>query len=683
MPSVPPTDKASKWLSWMLSALCFALVMSGVLYLEQLESRQYEERRATQLQRDVDQIRLRVTSELQSALDELAVLADWSEASNSPSPEVFRGISERLLARHPALRSTTLLPNDVIQQAYPPNPAIIGLNVGADPQQGPAVQLMAKQDAPIVTGPIRLKQGGDGLLLRSPIFRQGHYWGHVSLVFDVLRLAEALQEEEATREVLVSLIDADGNGLTGEFLLGHEFESCRDCVSLSLELGQETWLVRGQSIQASPGFPSNGTSFWLGLSLALLASALMFWGTSSAFELRRKNKSLRLSEQAALAAVQTKAAFLATMSHELRTPMNGVIATAELLQESPLNEEQLDLVKTISGSGRSLLAIINDILDFSKLEAGKMEITPEATSIAEVLGELQLMLQNLIGKRQIRLVMDVSEGLPPFVELDPMRLRQVLLNLASNAIKFSEEGVVTIRALESTHPTEQLLFEVVDTGIGIEDTSILFQDFVQADSSTTRRFGGTGLGLAITKNLVQLMGGEISVESELGQGSRFFVSLPMIRTNLPSASLPTIRPQSSSLVPASNRGRALVVDDNAVNRKVAQKILNQLGWTAVLAEDGAEAVQAAEHGDYDIIFMDCQMPVLDGYEATSRIRELDSQTRITPIVAMTANALAGDKERCLASGMSDYLTKPLSIDRVRESLERWGDSKGSKRGEEP
>ncbi len=259
-----------------------------------------------------------------------------------------------------------------------------------------------------------------------------------------------------------------------------------------------------------------------------------------------------------------------------------------------------------------------------------------------------------------------------------MRVRQIILNFGSNGIKFTPTGEVNI----SVHLTssDTLHFSIEDTGIGIEDTSILFENFVQADSSTTRRFGGTGLGLAISKNLVTLMGGEVGVRSSPGQGSHFWFTLPLVVSEPALPSMLDASEAASTPLVTARPGSALVVDDNAVNRKVARKILERLGWQVTMAEDGAAAVDAAVTGAFDIIFMDCQMPVLDGYSATQQIRAFDGRLSAIPIVAMTANALSGDRERCLRCGMNDYLTKPLSINRVQESLIRHCSSTAEREG---
>lgn len=390
--------------------------------------------------------------------------------------------------------------------------------------------------------------------------------------------------------------------------------------------------------------------------------------------LRRQSVSLNearveaeAARESAEQATRAKARFLATMSHELRTPMNGVIATAELLRSAETAAERGELTETIIRSGQSLLAIINDILDFSKLDAGKVSLDPQPTSVRALLRDIVALLQAQIEANDVTMTTVVDAAVPETVLVDGLRLRQVMLNLCSNGVKFTRGGRVQVHCTSAGRdgPRHRLVFSVEDDGIGIAEPELLFREFTQADDSTTRRYGGTGLGLAISKRLVTLLGGEIFVRSALGKGSRFELELALSEHS-PEAREPA-PPGSAPIVLRS--GTALVVDDNAVNRMVARKVLERLGWRVELAEDGEQATQKAREERFDIIFMDCQMPVLDGFEATKRIRSLDPDA--PPIVALTANALPEDRELCLAAGMSDFLSKPVHAEVLQQVLSRW------------
>ncbi|HKI00772.1 MAG TPA: MHYT domain-containing protein [Thermoanaerobaculia bacterium] len=411
---------------------------------------------------------------------------------------------------------------------------------------------------------------------------------------------------------------------------------------------------------------------WMAVVIAAVTSVIIAVAIAATLVDRRTAELVRKRDEA-VRENRAKSDFLAAMSHEIRTPLNGVIGMADLLASGPLAPEQRDQAETIRRSGQTLLAILNDILDWAKIEAGRLEVERLPVDARAAAADTVALYRSQVREGGGELILDWPETVPRQVLADPIRVRQVLLNLVSNALKFAPGGTVTVAA--SASEEERLAIAVRDTGIGMDKAqrARLFRPFTQGDASTTRRFGGTGLGLAITARLLEAMGGTIAVASAPGCGSTFTVRLPLAsEPAIEDAAVSPVSPSPPTLQPGAvpRRRRILVAEDSPVNRKVAQAMLEYLGTTVECVEDGYEAVEATARAAYDLVLLDIFMPVLDGLAAARaiRAREAADGGGRQRLVALTANAFAADREACEAAGMDGFLAKPITLDSLHALL---------------
>ncbi|MES2769281.1 MAG: CHASE3 domain-containing protein [Bdellovibrionota bacterium] len=434
----------------------------------------------------------------------------------------------------------------------------------------------------------------------------------------------------------------------------------------------ETRLLDERSLNARETARFLDTTMYVGLFLIL---ALMFIACSNMYyDIRKKRviqRQLRDLKQKAIEASQMKSDFLANMSHEIRTPMNGIYGMIELMQKTSLTAEQKDFMQTLQQSSEALLALINDILDLSKIEAGKLELDITPFEIKQLILSASKSMEYSAKHKHLELKISYDDSIPELVLGDSLRLRQIILNLVGNAIKFSHKGLININVkLKETKDSLAIVhFEVIDQGVGFDETikAKLFSAFSQADSTTTRKFGGTGLGLSICRLLVQMMNGKIDVSSVPGKGSKFWFEIPFDASICRIEQANILQDKPFDL---KNQPYVLVAEDNIVNQKVIANLLSKMNCKYKIVSNGQDVIDLLAKEVFDLILMDCHMPIIDGYEATKIIRKGKNQPNI-PIIAATASVIKGEKEKCLAAGMNDYLSKPMPFDKLLGKIGEW------------
>lgn len=431
-------------------------------------------------------------------------------------------------------------------------------------------------------------------------------------------------------------------------------------------------------------YDKDGSEYWVEININPIISPdtndCVYFLAASRDITERKNAESQLirTMKHAEAATVAKSEFLANMSHELRTPMNGILGLAEILQSMDIHDEVRECVDAIHGSGMSLLAILNDILDLSKIEAQELEIEEYAFKTHDILKNIKDMSSLSAARKNLKFDIQVNFDVPEWLMGDGKRLQQIIFNLVGNAIKFTETGGITLSMdYKKTENSPTLMIQVQDTGIGIPDEfhKHLFNKFSQADTSISRKFGGTGLGLAITKYLVEMMGGTIGFTSKVNHGTTFYLSIPIKEAPKQDIRQTEIKVSNENALKGVDLKeiKALIVEDHPINQMLVIKWLKKLGLLQIdSAMNGFDSITLLRNNSYDFILMDCQMPELDGYETTSLIRDMEKQmNRRTPIIAMTANAMLGEREKCIAAGMDDYLSKPLNFTQFQSCIAQW------------
>lgn len=565
----------------------------------------------------------------------------------------YEAFARDLMTQRHQIKNMGAAKDLVITHMYPleGNEKAVGFNYRTSAQQFEMVQRAIEENKAVLAGPLNLVQGGRGIIARQPVFRAntGTLWGLVSVVIDIDALLEAVHQEMP--DIPLAIRGRDAMGSEGEMIYGDEALFTSGASSLStLKLPYGSWQVAADA----PYLPSRyyvQAAFLMTLFLAFLL-AVRFLKKQDAYE-----TEILLAKREAEMASQEKSKFLAHMSHEIRTPMNGMIGVIQLLGQEKLTHTQKDLLQAAKTSADNLMSVISDILDFSKIEASQLTLEDAPFTLDTILDYVERNARTSLGDKDVRFELTEAEGLHRHWRGDGTRIGQILMNLVSNAIKFTEQGTISIRVSSHQGPGKpRLEFVVSDTGIGIspEEQRNIFGSFVQADASISRRFGGTGLGLSIVQSLVGLMGGTIKLYSKQGEGSLFRVSLPL----KPDAPTETAKVASKQEVPDLAGRLVLHAEDVELNAALFKKMMAPTGCTIVRAVNGAEAIAKMREYDFDIVFMDIQMPEIDGVTATREIRAVDADV---PIVALTANVTQDDLKIYKETGFTDFLAKPTRL----------------------
>lgn len=672
-------------------------VSLGIIAMQSARQEVFDHKLRVGIMNRADIVRADLESELNQDMYLVsALVAEFAIHPRMTVPQ-FNQLAREIFARKAHMQKIAIAPDGVIKYIYPlqGNEAALGLDLAIQPEQRDDVRLARQSGDMVVSGPVGLIEGGRAIILHAPVMATvpggrpgtGGFWGYVSVPLDMDGMFAAAGLRPEIEDLRLALRALNPDGTVNRVIMGDEAIFVNNPVLLDMHLPQGSWQIG--AIPASGWNVTAPEARYIQIAGILLGALLVF----ASILVVKYIAALKEAEVTAGAASRAKSEFLANMSHEIRTPLNGVIGMLGVLEDKRLSSEDKRLLNTAQSSARSLLGIINDILDVARLEEGRFELRDAPFYLKETVEEVVALMQPAAREKGLKLAVSYKTAVPLWINADEGRVRQILNNLVGNAIKFTEQGEIKIRIVSRPLEDDQVAIsmEIIDSGIGIseEDQKDLFERFEQVDSSVSKTYQGAGLGLSICRQLVQLMGGEITMDSEPGRGSTFRAKF----------TAPRAQPQSVDKQPkARARPRAaaaslniLVAEDNPVNQLLITKLLIEAGHTLETAVNGHEVLAALEKSNgagkasaknggmksangkdpakpFDLILMDVQMPEMDGIVAAQHIRDCGGSAAEIPIIALTAHAMEDMRLQCLEAGMQGFVAKPIEPEALHAEI---------------
>ncbi len=654
---------------YIIPLICGALILGVTIFL----AFHVKEQQATFLKETLNEeskrASLYIVESIENSIHGLRRMASRWEVEGGTQKERWTEDARNYVQDNLALTAVEWVDNTYHIRWIEPlkgNEKAMGLNIAFEEERRKALEGAAESGAITITPPLDLVQGYRAVISYIPIYVDGAFDGFIIGIYDLDAFLSKILEARNNNEF--EYLVTDKNAVVHTTRKNEETGGW--AVSSDLPLFNREWQM---TVSFDKDYLNEvSTHLDLGIFITGAALSVLFSiALHNALLVNIRNKELHKARELAIQANNAKSDFLAGMSHEIRTPMNGVLGTARLFSETSLTKKQKKYLKVIKDSGENLLQIINEVLDFSKIEAGKLDIHEDVFEFKDAIEQQSILLQPLVKEKGIEYSLEFSEDVPEYVIGDKLRIKQILANLIGNAIKFTESGKIeiTVNVVEKDWKS-YIRLSVSDTGEGIaaESYDRVFKAFEQLGKGrNTVKAAGTGLGLSISKRLVEMMGGEINFESEKGKGSLFWFDVPMkIPSQVMVDEVKKLEAQQKEII--KYKYKVLIVEDVFTNQFVLSEMLKDMGCEFDVANNGQEAFDAVQKNEYDVVLMDCNMPVMDGYEATQKIRDLGFKD--LPIVALTASALESDRKKCLAAGMDDFVSKPIDKDEIVRIMDK-------------